>query len=139
MVSNWSKLRWTKNGRASLLVQWLRICLSMQGTWIQSLFYEDPTCYRVTKPVHHNSWACALESMSCNCWSPCAQSLCLTAREAATVRVHAQQWRVVPACCNQTKPMLSKDDFSPAKNQFKKWNNMFKLKTALKTKKYIYF
>ena len=24
------------------------------GTWVQSLIWEDPTCYRVTKPMHHN-------------------------------------------------------------------------------------
>ena len=33
-------------GRASLVVQWLRICLSVQETWVQSLVWEDPTCYR---------------------------------------------------------------------------------------------
>ena len=26
----------------------------MQGTWVQSLVGEDPTCSRVTKPIHHN-------------------------------------------------------------------------------------
>ena len=50
--------------RASLVVQWLRICLSMQGTWVQSLVQEHPTCLGATKPVHHNyeslrSRACA--------------------------------------------------------------------------------
>ena len=29
---------------ASLVVQWLRIHLPMQETWIQSLIWEDPTC-----------------------------------------------------------------------------------------------
>ena len=28
----------------SLVVQWLRIHLPMQGTWVQSLVWEDPTC-----------------------------------------------------------------------------------------------
>ena len=27
----------------SLVVQWLRICLPVQGTWVQSLVLEDPT------------------------------------------------------------------------------------------------
>ena len=40
--------------RASLLAQWLRICLPMQGTWVRALVWEDPTCCRVTKPLHHN-------------------------------------------------------------------------------------
>ena len=39
---------------ASLVVQWLRIRLPMQGTWVQSLVQEDPTCRGATKPVHHN-------------------------------------------------------------------------------------
>ena len=30
--------------RFSLMVQWLRIHLAMQGTLIQSLVQEDPTC-----------------------------------------------------------------------------------------------
>ena len=41
-------------GRASLVVQWLRICLSVQETWVQSLVWEDPTCRRVIKPICHN-------------------------------------------------------------------------------------
>ena len=39
------------------VVQWLRICLSMQGTWIQSLVWEDYTCRGATKPMCHNCWA----------------------------------------------------------------------------------
>ena len=31
---------------------------------IQSLIWEDPTCCRATKPMHHNYWACALEFRS---------------------------------------------------------------------------
>jgi len=43
----------TVNG-ASLVVQWLRICLAIQGTPVQSLVWEDPTCQGATKPVNHN-------------------------------------------------------------------------------------
>ena len=32
----------------SLVVQWLRIRLAMQGTWVQALVREDPTCCRAT-------------------------------------------------------------------------------------------
>ena len=39
---------------AFLVVQWLRICLPMQGTQIWSLVWEDSTCCRATKPMHHN-------------------------------------------------------------------------------------
>ena len=28
--------------------------LSMQGTQVQSLVQEDPTCCGATKPMHHN-------------------------------------------------------------------------------------
>ena len=40
--------------RASLVAQWLRICLPMQGTWVRALVWEDPTCCGATKPVPHN-------------------------------------------------------------------------------------
>ena len=51
---------------ASLVVQWLRIRLPVQGTWVQALDQEDPTCHGATKPVHHNYYACALEPVSHN-------------------------------------------------------------------------
>ena len=60
--------------RTSPVVQWLRIHLPMQGTRVWSLVWEDPTCHRATKPVHHNYWAL------------CTQSLCSAAREATTRR-----------------------------------------------------
>ena len=40
--------------RASLVAQWLRIRLSMQGTRVRALVWEDPTCRGATGPVHHN-------------------------------------------------------------------------------------
>ena len=39
---------------ASLVAQWLRICLPMQGTWVRALVWEDPTCCGATRPVSHN-------------------------------------------------------------------------------------
>ena len=56
-------LLWGKNlgMRPSLVVQWLRILLSMQGTRVRALVQEDPTCHGATKPVHHNYWACVLQ------------------------------------------------------------------------------
>ena len=38
----------------SLVAQWLRIRLPMQGTGVQALVREDPTCRGATKPVCHN-------------------------------------------------------------------------------------
>ena len=40
--------------RASLVAQWLRICLLMQGTRVRALVWEDPTCQGATGPVSHN-------------------------------------------------------------------------------------
>ena len=39
--------------RASLVVQWWRIGLPMQGTWVRGLVWEDPTCRGATGPVSH--------------------------------------------------------------------------------------
>ena len=43
-----------KNTGASLVAQWLRICLLMQGTRARALVWEDPTCRGATRPVSHN-------------------------------------------------------------------------------------
>ena len=55
--------------RTSLVVQWLRIHLPMQGTRVQSLVQEDPTSRRATnpsapeeKPVQCGARAVPLES-----------------------------------------------------------------------------
>ena len=41
----------------------------MQGTQVQALVQEDPTCRGATKPVRHNYWACTLEPACCNYWA----------------------------------------------------------------------
>lgn len=48
-------------------------CLPMQGTRVQSLVWEGPTCCRVTKPESHSFW------------SPWAESLPTTRRPCAAV------------------------------------------------------
>ena len=40
--------------RAPLVVQWISIHLPMQGTWVQGLAHEDPTCRGATKPSRHS-------------------------------------------------------------------------------------
>ena len=40
--------------RASLVAQWLRVCLPTQGTQAQALVWEDPTCRGATGPMNHN-------------------------------------------------------------------------------------
>ena len=58
-----------------LLIQWIRICLPIQGTQVRSLVGEEPTCCGATKPLCHYHWACALEPSSCNCWAHVLQLL----------------------------------------------------------------
>ena len=67
--------------RMSLVVQRWRICLPMQETQVQFL-----VCHRATKPIHHNYWTCALESV-------------LHRRRICHNKKPVQQ-RVAPACCN---------------------------------------
>ena len=38
----------------SLVAQWLRSRLPMQGTRVQALVREDPTCRGAPKPIRHN-------------------------------------------------------------------------------------
>ena len=69
----------------SLVVQWLRIYLPMQGTWVHSLVQEDPMCHKATKPVHHNYQAQAPRAC------PPQQ------KKSLQWEAHVPQWRVVPA------------------------------------------
>ena len=41
----------------------------MQGTQVQGMVREDPTCRGATKPMHHNYWVCTLEPTSQNYWA----------------------------------------------------------------------
>ena len=79
------------NYRASLVAQWLRIHLPMQGTRVRSLVREDPTHCRATKPMRHNHWACALEPASHNYWAHVPQ---LLSPRATTTEAHMPRARV---------------------------------------------
>ena len=57
-LENWGSEKW---GGTSLVIQWLRTCLLMLGTWVWFLVWEDPTCSRATSPMRYNSSACPLE------------------------------------------------------------------------------
>ena len=61
--------RLLNTNRASLVVQWLRIHLPMQGTWARSLIWEELTCHGATEPVRPNYRACALV------WATTAEAL----------------------------------------------------------------
>ena len=61
--------------RTSLVLQWIRIHLSMQGTQVWSLVWEDSTCCGTTKPLCHNYWGHALGPTSHSYWAPMQQLL----------------------------------------------------------------
>ena len=61
---------------ASLVVQWLRIHLAIQGTLVRSLVQEDPTCCRTTKTAPQ------LLSQSSRAREPKRRSPCPTNTEA---------------------------------------------------------
>ena len=42
-----------KKHRASLVAQWLRVRLPMQGTRVRALVWEDPACRGAAGPVSH--------------------------------------------------------------------------------------
>ena len=48
-----NRLKRKKKG-ASLVAQWLRICLLMQETRVRALVWEDPTCHGAAGPVSHS-------------------------------------------------------------------------------------
>ena len=96
---------------ASLVAQWLRICLPMQGTWVRALVWEDPPCRGATKPTCYNYW----EPMCCKLQSPrdlepahhnyrthVPWSLHTTTRE----RNPACHNREKPKCCNERSRVL---------------------------------
>ena len=76
----WTGLR-IMGSETSLVVQWMEICLLMQGTRLQSLVWEDPTCLGATKPLHWNYWAHVMQLLK-----PVLQSLCPSTRYAIAMR-----------------------------------------------------
>ena len=97
---------------ASLVAQWLRICLPMQGTGVRSLVREDPTCRRTTKPVATTTEACV----------PRARAL--QQEKPLQWEAHAPQWRVAPArhsrrkaCAQQRRPNADKNKIIKKKKE----------------------
>ena len=84
----------------SLVVQWLRICLPMQGTWVRALVRDDPTCCGATKPLHHNYWACALEPTSHN-YRACLPQLLKPACLEPVLRNKRSHHSEKPTCRNE--------------------------------------
>ena len=82
----------------SLVVQWLRICLPVKGTWVQSLVGEDSTHRGAIKPV------------CCNHCNPHVLDLALCTKRSHSSEkpVHHKQNR--PCCRSQRKPKSSNED-----------------------------
>ena len=59
----------------SLLVQWIRIHLQMQGTWVLSPVQEDSMCCGGTKPMHHNYWGCMPQLLKLACFKALTRQL----------------------------------------------------------------
>ena len=75
-----------KSSKDSLVVQWLRIRLPMQGTRVRSLDGEDPTCRGATKPC-----APQLLSLCARALVPQLLSLHAATAETRAPRAHASQ------------------------------------------------
>ena len=68
----------------------------MQGTWVQALVQEDPTCRRATKPVHHNYWARALDPRATTTEARVPRACALQQEKPPQWEACAPQWRVAP-------------------------------------------
>ena len=102
------------------MVQWLRICLPMQGTWVPSLAWEDPTYLGATKTVGHNYEACALEPVSHNYGAPAHRaSLCSPTSKVRAVRSLNTTTNSSPCRRQPEKPARRNKD--PAQSKINKY------------------
>ena len=97
-----------KSTRTSLVVQWLRIHLPMQGTQVSSLVWEDPTCHGATKPMHRNYWGRELQLLKRACLE----------RVLCSKRSHCTQPRVASLTSTRESPQQKRRP-SAAKNKIK--------------------
>ena len=88
------------------MAQWLRIRLPMQGTWVQALVREDPTCRGATKSMRHNDQACTLEPVSHNYWARMPQLLKPTRLEAVLCNKRSHRNKK-PVHRTKSKPLLA--------------------------------
>ena len=101
---------------ASLVAQWLMVCLPVQRTRVQALVQEDPTCHEATRPVRHSYWACALEPASHNYWV-CVPQLLKPVRLEPVLRNKRSHCDEKPSHCNEEKPLLASTRESPCSNE----------------------
>ena len=99
------------------MVQWLRMCLSIQGTWVWSLVQEDTTCQGATKLMCHKYWSLRVASTEAHVPGACAPQEKPPQWEACT-----PQQKVAPTCHSQRKPAHQPRPFTATiKNKQKCW------------------
>ena len=112
----------------SMVSQWTRSHLPVQGTLVQFPVQEDSTCIWATKPVHHNHWAwepwllkpCVLEPTRYNYWALLLQLLKNTCLEPVLCHKRSH---------HNEKPRYHKS--SPCSLQLEKaWAKQWRLSTA---------
>ena len=109
-LKKWYKGTYLQNrNRTVLVVQWLGICLPMQGTWVRSLAWEDSTCPRASTETTTTE-AQAL-------WSPWSAT-----REATAMRSpHTTTREKAPLMATRRKPSRSNEDpLQPKINKYLK-------------------
>ena len=84
--------------RASLVAQWLRVCLPMQGVRVRALVWEDPTSH-----MPQSKWACEPQLLSLRVWS-----LCSVTGEAAIVRGPCTTMKSGPHSSQLEKALVQK-------------------------------
>ena len=91
--------------RASLVAQWLGVCLPMQGTRVRALVWEDPTCRGAAGPREP-------QLLSLRVWS-----LCSVTGEAAIVRGPLTAMRSGPRLPQLEKALAQKRRPNTTKNK----------------------
>ena len=112
-----------KNFRTSLVIQWLRMHLSMQKTWVQSLVQEDTICCRATKPMYHNYWAHALQLPK----PTCSRARVLQREKPSQWETRAPQLESSPHLPQLEKSLYSNEDpiqFKKKKKKSSFWKTM---------------
>ena len=116
-----------KNSGTSLLVQWLKIHLPMQGTQVGSLVQEDPTRSEAPKPVSRKYWAEAPQLLK-----PAHLRVHAPQQEKPAREAHAPKLKSSPYSPQLGKSIcLNKDSAQPKGVNIKKKKRMYSLCSVL--------
>ena len=98
----------------SLVAQWLRLLLPMQGTRVRALVQEEPTCRGACAPqlLSLCSRACKPQLLRprATTTEACAPRARALQREVTAMRSPHTTAKSSPACRNWRKPARSKED-----------------------------